>query len=245
LCKDLSKIYGYPFKKNLHQQRWHTPILKGIPEIVFCPREFDFPRKQEPNLVYLDAGIDLNRKEAEFNWAQVNLKKPLIFCTLGSLSIPIKGSLEFFQKIVSAFSETRDYTLILSCGKRNDPSLFQNIPKNIHIFQFVPQLEILKKSAMMINHGGFNTVKECILLGIPMLVYPFVNDGISNGARIKYHGLGMIGRWKKDSPAQILKKTEIILNCSSFKTKISDMQQCFRNAQSEKSDLEILQGFLK
>ena len=56
---------------------------------------------------------------------------------------------------------------------------------------FAPQLKLLRLARLAIVHGGFNTVKECVYFGVPMVVVPWTNDQPGNAARVVFHGLGV------------------------------------------------------
>ena len=34
-------------------------------------------------------------------------------------------------------------------------------------------------------------MKEALYFGVPMLVFPFFNDGFGNAARVRFHGVGL------------------------------------------------------
>jgi UDP:flavonoid glycosyltransferase YjiC (YdhE family) len=56
--------------------------------------------------------------------------------------------------------------------------------------QRFPQLELLARASVMITNGGLGTIKECLWLGVPMVVAPCDYDQPSNAARVVFHGLG-------------------------------------------------------
>src|SRR5215216_4632692 len=58
------------------------------PMLVLCPQEFDFPSANgKGDRHYIEPCIDLQRKEINpFPWGKVDETKPLIYCSLGSVS---------------------------------------------------------------------------------------------------------------------------------------------------------------
>ena len=64
--------------------------------------------------------------------------------------------------------------------------------RNTNIFEFLPQLDILQFSDLMITHGGLSSVKECMDAKVKMLVVPINTkiDQPGNAARVEANGLG-------------------------------------------------------
>ena len=214
-----------------------SPALKLIPELILCPEEFDLPRsKVEPFLHYIGSYTDLERKEAlSFPWEKIKQDKPLVFCSLGSLSDRFKNAEGFLQVIIDAFAVRQDLQLVLSIGAHLDVNDFSPVSSNVILVNRAPQIEVLKKADVMITHGGLNSVKECILLGVPMIVFPWAKP--VNAVRVVYHGMGLMGDIKKSSVKQIQVMIDTILNDPSFRTRTGAMREKF--IEADRADLGV------
>jgi zeaxanthin glucosyltransferase len=204
-----------------------SPTLKLIPELILCPEEFDLPRSRVANsLHYIGAYTDLQRKEdLSFPWEEIKQDKPLIFCSLGTLSDRFKDAKSFLQMIIDAFSARQDLQLVLAVGAHLDVSDFLPVALNVILVNRAPQIEILKRADVMITHGGLNSVKECILLGVPMIVLPWAKP--VNAVRVAYHGIGLMGDVKKVSVKQIQTMVDSILKDPSFRMRAEAMGEKF------------------
>lgn len=60
--------------------------------------------------------------------------------------------------------------------------------------EHAPQLALLRRAHLMVNHGGLQSVKEGLLPGVPMLCVPQAYDQPGNGARVAFHGIGRVLR---------------------------------------------------
>jgi zeaxanthin glucosyltransferase len=55
---------------------------------------------------------------------------------------------------------------------------------------------------MVINHGGMNTIYECIMAEKPMIVFPLSlkTDQNGNAARVVFHEIGVRGSHQEKHP---------------------------------------------
>lgn len=181
-----------------------APKLK-LSELVLCPNEFEFPRKMnDPNRHYVEPSIDIDRLEIDFPWARVNESLPLIYCALGSLNVLSSSKYEdFFYAVKNVAEKNAAYQWIVSTGAANFKINLSEMPRNLVIVKKAPQISILRKAFLMINHGGTNTIKECMYFGVPMIAFPVGFDTYGNTARVVFHGLGIKGDIKKITPGYL------------------------------------------
>jgi zeaxanthin glucosyltransferase len=212
----------------------------GIPELILYPAELDVSRQQNPHTLFIGPFIDINRKEKEINWSNINInQRNIVYCSLGSLSKLCKDSKLFYTRVIDTFRQLNNLILIMSVGDYFSDFPVDDLPENIHIFKYVPQLEILRKSKVFITHGGASSIKESILFGVPMLVYPWKekSDMYGNADRIVYHKLGITGNMEKDESSDIKKKIIELINNDEIKKGIIQMKYIFENYQAKENSI--------
>lgn len=220
--------------------------IRCVPELLLSPREFDFPHAPKPHQRYVSGLPDLERNEANYDLAfQKRFAplqrartegQPLVYCSLGTIAWRYRGAVEFLQRLIKAATGQR-WNLLLATGAEINPHAFEPLPANVTVLQRVPQVGVLREADVMVTHGGMNSIKECIALAVPMLVYPGgadIDQG-GNSARVLYHGIGLRGRMRRDSVAKIQAKINRLLGEPQFRRNIqhmaaeiacSDAQQC-------------------
>ena len=94
--------------------------------------------------------------------------------------------------IVCALRHLTVWTSRLCCLlAREQTSLhLGTIPRNFIVQEFVPQLELLQRTALFITHGGMNSVSEALYYGVPLVVIPQSADQNLVGQRIEQLGAG-------------------------------------------------------
>ena len=63
---------------------------------------------------------------------------------------------------------------------------------HVSVEQFVPQKLVLQSAQLFCTHGGYNSVREAIRAGVPMLVTPFTLDQPENAVAVTLLGLGAV-----------------------------------------------------
>ena len=188
--------------------------------------------------------IDVNRNETiseEYKKYidRIEPHKKIVYCSLGTVlelhqkkgGVNIK---RFFEILLSVFSVKNDYHLIISMEETFKKQLGA-IPKNVKIFEKVPQIDLLKRCDLFITHGGMNSILESATLGIPMLVFPLNEDWDQNGnaARIIFHQIGLMGNIKHDNAEQINDRIELLLTDGKYSKNVNEMSNLLKKYTSE------------
>lgn len=235
LLKKLSSDKSIPFHKRIAKNRFYYG-LNDIEEISFAPQKFDFRHVRVNEKLFNTSMVDLSRQDnadnpndtfqlikSKFLEMREQKKSPIIYCCLGTLSsLHSRYASGFFKILINIFTNSNK-VLVISTGKSQNLnyvlSMFQR-HNNIFVVEHLPQLKMLDHADLMINHGGINSIMECISKEVPMLVYPLsaTFDQKGNAARVVHHKLGLRGKIKGDSYKMISYKIDYILdNQHTFK----------------------------
>lgn len=106
--------------------------------------------------------------------------------------------------------------------------------------EFVPQLEILQKSVLVICQGGMNTIKECIYYQVPLLVFPGHSDQPSNSARVVYQGIGLRGKLAHISSEELTMMITELLTNPSYRHNIAKLKEICQREDRQKEFIEEL-----
>ncbi|MDR2973952.1 MAG: hypothetical protein LBV00_04450 [Propionibacteriaceae bacterium] len=133
------------------------------------------------------------------------MTRPLIYISLGS----IVSDKRFYEKCLKAFS-SQPWSVILNTA-RVDQADLGPIPSNIHIYSYVPQVDVLTHADVFVTHCGMNSVNEAMSVGVPMVGVPVMNDEQSNAERLVELGLGRRVRSRRVSGAQLVDAVRQVL----------------------------------
>jgi len=219
--------------------------FSGLPELFLCPKAFDFPSPTKRNRHYIEASIELERKEAhDFPWDKLDESRPLIYCSLGSQPYQYEHSEKLFRAIIEAMRAKPGWQLVLAAGTHLKATDFEPLPANVLVVNWAPQLKMLERAAIMITHGGLGAVKECIFFAVPMIVFPCRWDQPHNAARVAYHGIGVRGDINEISAEHIHKLIDSIAGNALFKQRMAAMSQTFREIENSGIGVRTIEKIL-
>jgi MGT family glycosyltransferase len=208
-----------------------------------CPRQIDFPSSVGVGQVrYYVESIDLDRAEAPFPWERFAPDKPILFCALGSQGNSCYlQSKSFFGLVLRVMSRHENWQMVLATGPGLSPKEFASVPPNVMLVDWAPQLTILKRASLMITHGGLGTIKECIMSGVPMIVFPLLHEQLTNAARVAYHRLGLRGDIRQTSEEQLESMMEQIDDDPSYRKRVADMRESFLDLERSGRGVKIIE----
>ncbi len=215
--------------------------VNGVTELVFAPREFDFPDfAPGPNQHYIgfiasmqrDFGSEKFREVRAAILSQKTTKgSKLIYCSFGTTDPDDKTVIPAFVAKLIRVSCRLKHVLVLSVRDEKMLKEIQQYPgEGIYTFQSLPQVELLNDADLFITHGGLSSIKEAIDAEVPMLVYPVhaTYDPKGNAARVVFHGMGLRGDPAKDSEHEIQTKINRLLSGTEFRDHVVKMKELNR-----------------
>jgi UDP:flavonoid glycosyltransferase YjiC (YdhE family) len=97
---------------------------------------------------------------------------PTVLASLGTVFNTTPGVLD---AIIDGLGQ-ESVNLVVAIGPDQDPARFGTVPANVRLEPYVPQAMLLPRCDLFITHGGFNSVKESLISGVPMVVIPITAD---------------------------------------------------------------------
>src|SRR5262249_44326507 len=182
--------------RTINQQRrgWGLPargfngMFSGLAQVAQLPAALELPgRRLPPGFHPPGPWTDpAGRAPVDFPWERLDPSRPLVYASMGTLQNRI---LQTFRMIAEACAGL-DLQLVISLGGGQDPALLGDLPGDPVVVGYAPQLDLIRRSALTISHGGLNTALESLASGVPVVVLPVTYDQPGVGARIEYAGVG-------------------------------------------------------
>jgi UDP:flavonoid glycosyltransferase YjiC (YdhE family) len=218
----------FDLRRETDTGQWLKPFTyRRLPVLSVHALEYEFPHSPPERVRYLgpmvlDARLDREMPEQARATLDAILdarrrspgERTLIYAGFGSAATT---DVALVRRLVEAVAERPRWHLVLSLSRRIAAGELGALPDRVHAFSWVPQLEVLKHADVCVTHGGINTVDECVVTGVPMLVYcGFETDMAGNTARVVHHGLGIAGDRGRDQAPTIREHIDRLVAEPSF-----------------------------
>ena len=192
------------------------------------------PEKTDDTCFFIGPCIENRKKDESFDFKKDKNKK-LIYISLGTI---FNKEYDFYFKCIEAFKDSKDYQIIMSVGKAVDIKQFGDVPKNISIFNYVPQVQLLADVDIFITHGWLNSTQEGLLAGIPLIVIPQSYDQFDNAKRVVQLEAG-ISLDKNKIEVDVLKKAvnDIVSNFGKYKNGVAKIAKSFKDSADKRKNI--------
>lgn len=144
------------------------------------------------------------------DWTPPPGDAPLLYTSLGSL---FNYWPEFYQMLFAVVREL-PIRILCSLGKTLKPDDFINVPENVTLTPFVPQLDVLSHASFFITHAGTGSAMEAMYFGVPCICLPQMEEQWTTASRMAQLGLS-IGTLRRETLTEPLLRealTSLIAN---------------------------------
>lgn len=95
----------------------------------------------------------------------------------------------FYRECVEAFGALPGWHVVLQIGAHVDPAELGDVPGNVEVRDWVPQLAVLKQADAFITHAGAGGSQEGLATGTPMVAVPQAVDQFGNADMLQSLGV--------------------------------------------------------
>lgn len=176
---------------------------------------------------YLFVGPSITETETPNHFPMNELKDiPVIYISMGTI---VNNQLEFYQKCFHAFRDL-NVKVILSIGKQLTVEQLGDIPDNFMVRNYLPQLDILRRSDVFISHCGMNSTSESLYFEVPLVMLPIINDQHTIAERVYELGAGVMLNIQQLSAEDLTHAVNEVLQHPIYKENAKKISQSFHEA---------------
>ncbi len=205
--------------------------------LSYTTERFEFFRSDlRPQVHYI--GPTLNRKSAttEVQLPQFSTNEsPLIYFTMGTL----QGKRKVFYQMIEA-ARGAPWRVAMTVGDLFRTDSFGELPPNVTIANWLPQIELLSRSAAIVCHGGFNTVNDALALSVPLLVLPQAWDHFETAQRLIEAGAAIRLDPFKVSAKTLRTNIDHLLTTPDFAHAAQQLAEDFSRCDTARSGADLI-----
>ncbi|MER7732979.1 macrolide-inactivating glycosyltransferase [Streptomyces erythrochromogenes] len=144
------------------------------------------PRALQPHADRVDTSVhtfvgacqgDRSATQGTWNRPEAAHGKKVVLVSLGSAFTKQPA---FYRACIEAFAGLPDWYVVLQIGKFTDEAELGEIPADVEVHRWVPQLDILRQADAFITHAGAGGSQEGLATATPMVAVPQAVDQFGN-----------------------------------------------------------------
>ncbi len=113
--------------------------------------------------------------------------RPLVLACFGTILPGMGGFDDTARAVIAGLGEVDCVAIAVTGGL--DPG---RVPANVRPVAWLPQPLALECADLFITHGGFNSTREALRCGVPMVILPWLTDSRANAARCADLGVAVV-----------------------------------------------------
>ncbi len=167
--------------------------------------------------------------------------RPIVLVSLGTVFTfqPV-----FFYACLEAFAWL-DADVVLVVGRTFPAGFWVDVPPNIVITEFVPQLELLQAAQLFVTHAGTGSVMESLDCGVPMVCVPQFPEQLACAERVAELGAGLVVDREDVSIASLRAAAERVLGDPGFRRRAEQLGRAGREDGGADRAAERIVGFTR
>nr|QMX78319.1 glycosyl transferase [Streptomyces youssoufiensis] len=145
------------------------------------------PRAMQPHADTVDTrivsfvGPCLGERADQGGWTRPTGAEKVLLISLGSA---YTRQTDFYRRCLAAFGDLPGWHVVLQVGKYTDPAALGEIPANVEVHAWVPQVAVLRQADAFVTHAGMGGCSEGLDSGVPMIAVPQGADQFANADRL-------------------------------------------------------------
>lgn len=166
----------------------HPDAFVGHPDrsIVLIPKVLQPNADRVDEAVYSFVGGCQGDRAAQGGWERPAGAERVLLVSLGSSFTKQPG---FYRECIKAFGDLPGWHVVLQVGKHVTVHDLGEVPGNVEVRPWVPQLAILREADAFITHAGAGGSQEGLATATPMVAVPQAVDQFGNADVLQ--GLGV------------------------------------------------------
>ncbi|MFG2261860.1 macrolide-inactivating glycosyltransferase [Streptomyces sp. NPDC048720] len=157
----------------------HPDPFVGRPDrsLVLIPKVLQPHADRVDERVHSFVGACQGDRADQGDWQRPAGAEKVVLVSLGSAFTKRPA---FYRECVRAFGGLPGWHLVLQIGRQVTPAELGDVPANVEVHSWVPQLAILRKADLFVTHAGAGGSQEGLATGTPMIAVPQAVDQFGN-----------------------------------------------------------------
>ena len=208
--------------------------------VAFYPREFQFAGETfDDRHAFVGPNLTIGTDPGE--WRPPADGRPVVMVSLGTSVFRNPG---FYRTCVDAFRDS-EWHVVLHAHKGLDLDAVGELPPNVEVHGWLPQLAVLEHTDVLVCHGGLGTLMAAFAQRTPVVVVPNAGEQMVNGDRVVELGLGRMFSQRETTAAGLRAAVAELHADPGVRARVGDMSAAIRRAGGGAHGADVVEDYLK
>lgn len=223
-------------------QALHRYLLLTHAPPTFATHDIGVPGAYPPTTHFIRPEFyDRSGSETLPAWVAGLPAQPTVYVTLGTEANTMPGFYPRVLQTLIAGLRDEPVNLIVTLGRDKDPADFGPQPANVHIALYIPQTLLLPHCALLVMHGGSNSLLAALDHGLPLVVVPLIADQFFNAHVTHRLGLGAVVPREQLTPARVRAAVEDVLAQPQYRQTAGRLQAEMQALPDQQYAVELIE----
>jgi zeaxanthin glucosyltransferase len=176
-------------------------------------------------------------EDTPFPWDWLDGHDRHVLVSMGTLSQT--SSIRFMGTVLEAVAG-KPYGVIVV----GDPGLLPEIPENVLVVPFVPQLSLMPRIDAVVSHGGHNTTVGALSQGVPLVCAPIRDDQPILADQLARSGAGLRINFNRCKAPDVAAAIDALLDDPSYREAARRIGDSFAKAGGTPYAAELLEALV-
>jgi UDP:flavonoid glycosyltransferase YjiC (YdhE family) len=186
--------------------------------VDICPPSLAGESVPEETPRYALRPADGPNGRAAVPWRLADPALPNVYVTLGT----VLDEAAVLRLLLDALADV-DCNVLMTIGRRGDPSSLAPWPANATVERFVPQAAVLPHCKAVVSHGGSGTTYGALAHGLPLLILPHGADQFDNAVAARAAGVAQVLMPHEIDAAAVRSAVETLLGDPSYASRAQSL----------------------
>jgi len=208
--------------------------------VGFYPREFQFAGETFDDR-YAFVGPNLTFGTDPGEWRPPADGRRVLMVSLGT---SVFRDPDFYRTCVDAFRDS-DWQVVLHAHKGLDLDAVGELPPNVEVHRWLPQLAVLEHTDILLCHGGLGTLMAAFAKDTPVVVVPNSGEQMVNADRVVELGLGSVLAKREITAAGLRAAVAELHADQGVRARVEAMSAAIRRAGGGAHGADVVEDYLK
>lgn len=206
--------------------------FSGDLTLAYTVPEFAGPIEVACSPAFVGPALGERPAGPSFPWEWIEPDRQLVLVSLGTHNGD--AGARFYRVALEAAGSDLQVVLV------GPPEMIGPTPANVLVRPSIPQLDVLRRCAAVMTHGGVNTVNECLVEGLPMVVAPIRDDQPVIAGRVAAVGAGIQVRFGRVQAADLAAALRSVLDDPAYRSAARRIGDAFALAGGAPAAADLL-----